>query len=161
MKRIQTSKPVRLLRFIYALVACTLIDATVGVALSDSRMTKIQRLRSSTNTLCRMCPAKVSRVYSSNMVPARLVVGPHACRSLLSSMQPFSKERSEVRSMMGRSLLIAPDRASPRCLVIDTALVRMRARPNPRRLLAVFVVDTDEKELTLTPSTTTNEAALE
>ena len=30
MKRIQTSKPVRLLRFIYALVACTLIDATVG-----------------------------------------------------------------------------------------------------------------------------------
>ena len=30
MKRIQTSKSIKLLRFIYALVACTLIDATVG-----------------------------------------------------------------------------------------------------------------------------------
>ena len=30
MKRIQTSKPVRLLRFIYALVVCALIDTTVG-----------------------------------------------------------------------------------------------------------------------------------
>ena len=30
MKRIQTSKPIRLLRFIFALIVCTLIDATVG-----------------------------------------------------------------------------------------------------------------------------------
>jgi len=32
----------------------------------------------------------------------------------------------------GRSSRIAPDRTSPRCLVIGTALVRTRARPNPR-----------------------------
>ena len=37
MKRIQTSKPVGLLRFIYALVVCALIDATVGAGVSDSR----------------------------------------------------------------------------------------------------------------------------
>ena len=30
MKRIQTSKPVRLLRIIYALIVCVLINATVG-----------------------------------------------------------------------------------------------------------------------------------
>ena len=30
MKRIQTSKPVRVLRFIYAFVVCVLINATVG-----------------------------------------------------------------------------------------------------------------------------------
>ena len=30
MKRIQTSKPVRLLRFIYAIVVCVLINATIG-----------------------------------------------------------------------------------------------------------------------------------
>ena len=33
--------------------------------------------------------------------------------------------------MMGRSSRIAPDRTSPRCLVIATLLMRMRARPNP------------------------------
>jgi hypothetical protein len=32
-----------------------------------------------------------------------------------------------------------------------TVLMRMRARPNPPTLLAVFVVDTDEKEQLLTP----------
>ena len=52
--------------------------------------------------------------------------------------------------MMGRSLLIAPDRTFPRCLVIGTPLMRMRAKTEPAKLLAAFVVDTDEKEL-LTP----------
>ena len=52
--------------------------------------------------------------------------------------------------MMGRPLLTAPDRTFPRCLVTGTLLMRMRARPNPPSCWAVFVVDTDEKEL-LTP----------
>jgi hypothetical protein len=50
--------------------------------------------------------------------------------------------------MMGLSLRIAPENTSPRCLVTGIALMRMRATPNPAKLLAVFVVDTDEKELT-------------
>jgi hypothetical protein len=50
--------------------------------------------------------------------------------------------------MMGRSLLIAPDRTFPKCLVIDTALVRNASKTERAKLLAVFVVDTDEKELT-------------
>ena len=68
----------------------------------------------------------------------------------LSSMRLFSKERSEVRSMMGRSLPIAPARTSPRCLVIGTAVNENASKTEPAKLLAVFVVDTDEKEL-LTP----------
>ena len=45
MKPIQTSKPVRLLRFIYALVACTLVDATVGagaaIAADENKVTVV------------------------------------------------------------------------------------------------------------------------
>jgi hypothetical protein len=52
--------------------------------------------------------------------------------------------------MMGRPSRIAPDRTFPRCLVIDTLLMRNASKTEPAKLLAVFVVDTDEKEL-LTP----------
>src|SRR6266566_3076671 len=55
------------------------------------------------------------------MVPA-VRRRPTRIPSLLSSTQPFSKERSEVRSIMGRSLLIAPERPSPRCLVTGEGL---------------------------------------
>jgi hypothetical protein len=39
--------------------------------------------------------------------------------------------KSSVNNGPGRSLLIAKERASPRCLVIGTLLMKMRARPNP------------------------------
>ena len=48
---------------------------------------------------------------------------------------------------MARSLRIAPGRTSPRCLVIGTALSENASKTEPAKLLAVFVVDTDEKEL--------------
>ena len=66
---------------------------------------------------------------------------------LLSSMRQFSKERSELRSMMGRSLLIAPDRTFPSSLAIRHTLDENASKTEPAKLLAVFVVDTDEKEL--------------
>ena len=130
MKRIQTSKPVRLLRFIYALVVCALIDATVGAGAAiaadkDSKVTLVYE-------------HALPNVPGKSIKGVLVEYGPggtssaHTHPNLLSSMQRFSKERSEVRSMMGRSLRIAPDRASPRCPVIGTALVRTRARPNPR-----------------------------
>ena len=129
MKRIRTSKPVGLLRFIYALIVCTLIAAVgVGSAIAADK------------------DSKVTLVYEHALpnVPGKSIKGvlveygpgvassAHMHPNLLSSTQQFSKERSEVRSMMGRSLPIAPERASPRCPVTDTALVRTRARPNPR-----------------------------
>src|SRR5438552_6922432 len=107
----------------------------------------MQRLRLSTNTLCQMCLAKVLRVRSTNMVPAGRH-RPTRIPSLLSSTQPFLKERSEVRSIMGRPLLIAPEKASPRCLVDRHSVSENASKTEPAKLLAVFVVDTDEKELT-------------
>ena len=49
--------------------------------------------------------------------------------------------------MMGRSLRIAPARTSPRCPVTGTRLDENASKTEPAKLLAVFVVDTDEKEL--------------
>ncbi len=51
---------------------------------------------------------------------------------------------------MDRSLVIAPDRTFPRCLVTGTTLDENASKTEPAKLLAVFVVNTDEKEL-LTP----------
>ena len=112
-------------------------------------MTKVQRSRSSTIMLCQMFPVKASRVCSSNMVlalPRRATYIP----KLLSSTQQCSKERSELRSMMGRSLFIAPDRTFPRCPGDRHTLDENASKTEPAKLLAVFVVDTDEKTL-LTP----------
>jgi len=129
MKQIRTSKPVGLPRFIYALIVCAPLVATLGVG---------SGIAADKN-------AKVTLVYEHALpnVPGKSIKGvlveygpggtssAHTIPSLLLSTQPFSKERSEVRSIMGRSLLIAPERVSPRCLVTGTALVRTRARPNP------------------------------
>ena len=60
--------------------------------------------------------------------------------------------------MMGRPLLITPDRTSPRCLVMRHTVDENASKTEPAKMLAVIVVDTDEKEL-ITP--TKNEAALE
>ena len=53
------------------------------------------------------------------------------------------------KSNKGRSSHIAPDRTFPSSLVIDTPLMKMRSKTEPVKQ-AVFVVNTDEKEL-LTP----------
>jgi quercetin dioxygenase-like cupin family protein len=51
---------------------------------------------------------------------------------------------------MGRPLLIAPDRTSPEMPGDRHTLDENASKTEPAKLLAVFVVDTDEKEL-LTP----------
>ena len=130
MKRIQTSKPVRLLRFICALVACTLIDATVGAGAA---------IAADENS-------KVTLVYEHALpnVPGKSIKGvlveygpggsssahTHAKSAFIYATVLEGAIRSSVN--MGRSLPIAPARASPRCLVTGTALARTRARPHPR-----------------------------
>jgi hypothetical protein len=52
--------------------------------------------------------------------------------------------------MIARLLRIGPDRIFPSSPAIDTLLMGMRARPEPTKLPAVFVVDRNAKEL-LTP----------
>src|SRR5437763_4868643 len=129
MKRIQTSKPLRLLRFIYALVACTLIDATVG---ADAAIAADEN-------------SKVTLVYEHALpnVPGKSIKGvlveygpggtssahTHPKSAFIYATVLEGAIRSSVK--MGRPLLIVPERVSPRCLVIGTALVRTGARPNP------------------------------
>ena len=130
MKRIQTLRPVRLLRFIYALVACTLIDATVGAGAA---------IAGDENS-------KVTLVYERDLpnVPGKSIkavlveYGPggtssahtHPKSAFICATVLEGAIRSSVNN--GRPLLIAPDRASPRCLVTDTVLAKTQARPNPR-----------------------------
>ncbi len=130
MKRIPTSKPVRLPRFTYALIFCATILATIGVG---------SAIAADNN-------AKVTLVYEHALpnVPGKSIKGvlveygpggsspAHTHPKSAFIYATVLREPSEARSMMGRSLRIAAGRASPRCLVTGTALVRTRARPNPR-----------------------------
>ncbi len=116
-------------RFIYALIVCALIATlSVGSGMAADKYSKV------TLVYEHALPDVPGKSIKGVLVEYGPGVASAATRipSLLSSTQPFSKERSELRSMMGRSLLIAPERAFPRCLVIGTALVRTRARPIPR-----------------------------
>jgi len=146
MKQIQTSRPIRLLRFIYTLAACILIEATVGAG---------EGIAADKNS-------KVTLVYEHALpnVPGKSIkgvlveYGPGGTSS--AHMHPksafiyatFSKEaiRSSVNNgpvvtyRTGQSFSEMPgDRHS----VSENA-----SKTEPAKLLAVFVVDTDEKELT-------------
>src|SRR5215467_15580043 len=100
MKTIQTSKSVGFPCFVYALIVCALI-ATVGVGsgIAANKGPKV--------TL--VYDHALPNVPGKGMKGVLVEYGPgdaspaHTHPSLLSSTQRFSKERSELRSMMGRS----------------------------------------------------------
>ena len=128
MKPIQRSKPGGMPRFIYALLVCTLI-ATVGVR-SGIAADKGPKVTVVFDHALPNVPGKSIKGVLVEYGPG-VATGGTYIPSLLSSTQRFSKERSELRSIMGRSSRIAPDRTFPRCPVIGTLLMRTRARPNP------------------------------
>ena len=79
MKRIQTSKPVRLLRIIYALVVCVLINATVGTGAAiaadkDSKVTLVYE-----HALPNV-PGKSVKGVLVEYGPGGTIVGPHASK---------------------------------------------------------------------------------
>ena len=127
MKRIRTSESVGLLRL--TLIVCALV-ATVGVrsgmAADSDEGPKVTIVY---DHALPNVPGKSMKGILVEYGPG-VATGAHIHPKSAFTMQPFSKERSEPRSMMGRPLFIKPDRTSPRCLVIDTVLMRMRARPN-------------------------------
>ena len=146
MKRIQTSKPVRLLRFIYALIACTLIDATVaaGAAIAADGNSKVTLVyehalpnvpgKSIKGVLVEYAPGGSSSAHThakSAFIYATVLEG--AIRSSVN-------DGPVVTYRTGQSFSEMPgDRHS----VSENA-----SKTEPAKLLAVFVVDTDEKELT-------------
>jgi quercetin dioxygenase-like cupin family protein len=146
MKRIQTSKPVRLLRFIYAIVVCALIVAILGVG---------SGIAADKNS-------KVTLVYEHALpnVPGKSI------KSVLVEYGPGGSSSAHTHAKSAFIYATVLEGAI-RSSVNDGPVVTYRAGQNfsempgdrhtvsenasktaPAKLLAVFVVDTDEKVLT-------------
>lgn len=146
MKRIQTSKPLRLLRFFFALAACTLINAAVGAGAAvagdgNSKVTLVYEHalpnvpgKSIKGVLVEYGPGGSSSAHThakSAFIYATVLEG--AIRSSVN-------DGPVVTYRTGQSFSEMPgDRHS----VSENA-----SKTEPAKLLAVFVVDTDEKVLT-------------
>ncbi|PYL25308.1 MAG: cupin domain-containing protein [Verrucomicrobia bacterium] len=149
MKRIESSKPLSLLRCVYALVGCVVIDATVGAgaAIAADKNSKVTLVyehalpnvpgKSIKGVLVEYGPGGTSSAHThpkSAFIYATVLEG--AIRSSVN-------DGPVVTYRTGQSFSEMPgDRHSVSANASQTA---------PAKLLAVFVVDTDEKELT-TPS---------
>ena len=146
MKRIYTLRPVRLLRFIYALVACTLIDATVGAgaAIAGDENSKVTLVydhalpnvpgKSIKGVLVEYGPGGSSSAHThakSAFIYATVLEG--AIRSSVNDGPVVTYRTGESFSEMPGDRHAVSENAS---------------KTAPAKLLAVFVVDTDEKELT-------------
>jgi quercetin dioxygenase-like cupin family protein len=146
MKRIQTSKPVRLLRFIYALVACTLIDATVGAgaAIAADENSKVTLVYE--HALPNVPGKSIKGVLVEYGPGGSSLAHTHAKSAFIYATVLEGAIRSSVNDgpvvtyRTGQSFSEMPgDRHS----VSENA-----SKTEPAKLLAVFVVDTEEKELT-------------
>ena len=148
MKRIQTSNPIRLLRFIDALVACTLIDAILGAgsAIAADENLKVTLVyehalpnvpgKSVKGVLVEYGPEGSSSAHThakSAFIYATVLEG--AIRSSVNDGPVVTYRTGETFSEMPGDRHAVSENAS---------------KTAPAKLLAVFVVDTDEKEL-LTP----------
>ena len=146
MKRIESSKPLSLLRCVYALVGCVVIDATVGAgaAIAADKNSKVTLVyehalpnvpgKSIKGVLVEYGPGGTSSAHThpkSAFIYATVLEG--AIRSSVN-------DGPVVTYRTGQSFSEMPgDRHS----VSENA-----SKTEPAKLLAVFVVDTDEKELT-------------
>jgi quercetin dioxygenase-like cupin family protein len=146
MKRVQNSKPIRLLHFIYALIACILIEAIVGAGAAiaadeNSKVTLVYEHalpnvpgKSIKGVLVEYGPGGSSSAHThpkSAFIYATVLEG--AIRSSVN-------DGPVVTYRTGQSFSEMP---GDRHAVSENA-----SKTAPAKLLAVFVVDTDEKELT-------------
>jgi quercetin dioxygenase-like cupin family protein len=146
MKRIRTSKPVRLPRFTYALIVCTFIVGTIGLGsgLAADENAKITLVyehalpnvpgKSIKGVLVEYGPGGSSPAHThpkSAFIYATVLEG--AIRSSVNSGPVVTYHTGQSFSEMPGDLHSVSANAS---------------NTEPAKLLAVFVVDTDEKELT-------------
>src|SRR5215208_1727069 len=145
MKRIQTSKPCGMPRFIYALIVCTLIAAVgVGSGIAADKQPKATLVyehalpnvpgKSIKGVLVEYGPGGSSSAHThakSAFIYATVLEG--AIRSAVNDGPVVTYRAGESFSEMPGDRHTVSENAS------QTA---------PAKLLAVFVVDTDEKELT-------------
>ena len=146
MKRIQTSKPVRTLRSIYAPIVCTLIVVTVGAgaviaADKNAKVTLVYEHalpnvpgKSIKGVLVEYGPGGTSSAHThpkSAFIYATVLEG--AIRSSVNNGPAVTYRAGQSFSEMPGDRHSVSENAS---------------KTAPAKLLAVFVVDTDEKELT-------------
>jgi hypothetical protein len=128
MKPIQTSKPGGMPPFIYALIVCALI-ATVGVR-SGIAADKGPKVTVVFDHALPNVPGKSMKGVLVEYGPGVASVGhTHPRSAFIYATVLEGAIRTSVND--GPAVRIAPDRTFPRCLVIGTLLMRMRARPNP------------------------------
>jgi len=146
MKRIQTSKPVRLPRFIYTLAVCTFVFAILGGATAkagdnNAKVTLVYEHalpnvpgKSIKGVLVEYGPGGTSPAHThpkSAFIYATVLEG--AIRSSVNDGPVVTYRTGQSFSEMPGDLHSVSENAS---------------KTEPAKLLAVFVVDTDEKELT-------------
>ena len=146
MKRIKTSKPVALPRLIYTPIVCTLILATLGVGAAiaadeNSKVTLVYEHtlpnvpgKSIKGVLVEYGPGGSSSAHThpkSAFIYATVLEG--AIRSAVNDGPVVTYRAGESFSEMPGDRHAVSENAS---------------KTAPAKLLAVFVVDTDEKELT-------------
>ena len=146
MKRILTSKPVRLLRFVYALVACTLIDATVGAGAAIAADENSKATLVYEHALPNVPGKSIKGVLVEYGPGGSSLAHTHAKSAFIYATVLEGAIRSSVNDgpvvtyRTGQSFSEMPgDRHS----VSENA-----SKTEPAKLLAVFVVDTNEKVLT-------------
>ena len=127
MNPIQTSKPGGMPRFIYALLVCALITTIgVGSGIAADKNPKV--------TL--VYDHALPNVPGKSMKGVLVEYGPGVASSAhthpKSAFIYASVLEGAIRTSVndGPVVIIEPGRTSPRCLVIGTLLMRMRARPN-------------------------------
>ena len=146
MKQIQTSQPNRLIRFICALVACTVVDATAGVSAAIAADENSKATLVYEHTLPNVPGKSIKGVLVEYGPGGSSSAHTHAKSAFIYATVLEGAIRSSVNDgpvvtyRTGQSFSEMPgDRHS----VSENASKTERAK-----LLAVFVVDTDEKVLT-------------
>src|SRR5215472_4615554 len=146
MKRIRTSRPTRLPRFTYVLIFCALIIATLGVgsAIAADKNAKVTLVyehalpnvpgKSIKSVLVEYGPGGSSPAHThpkSAFIYATVLEG--AIRSSVNNGPVVTYHTGQSFSEMPGDVHSVSENAS---------------KTEPAKLLAVFVVDTDEKQLT-------------
>ena len=141
MKRIRTSKPVGLPRFIYAPVVCALVATSLGVGSGIAADENAKVTLVSEHALPNV-PGKSMRAVLVEYGPGAGSPS-HGILSRHSSTQPCSKERSEESEQCAERTYQAGESCTER--PGDRHQVSQNASTTaPAKLLAMFVVDTSE-----------------
>ena len=145
MKRIQTSKPVRLLSFIYALIVCALV-ATVGVR-SGIAADKGPKVTVVFDHALPNVPGKSVKGVLVEYGPGVASVGhTHPKSAFIYATVLEGAIRTSVND--GPAVTYRAGQNFPEMPGDRHTLDENASKTEPAKLLAVFVVDTDEKELT-------------